>query len=242
MTDNRFPLFFQSPSRGRSCTRARRAAMKRGVAFLAGCFLLLGGAAHSAQAWEWHARDRGWTNDRPAYDLNDALPRHERSYENSQREGGAQSAGYPAGATMPAQCDNAQFLKDRESFSAQTDSSVWSFFTTERTEGREHRHMDKPEHICGVVMKVFRARRSRSGWHGYFLVNLGNTAPIRIVANLDEMQAPAWPWVRPGDQIEVEGRYYYDNAHQQGIDWTHYGTSRSWPWAGFVVVNGQRYQ
>lgn len=195
-----------------------------------------------AQAREWHARDEGWSDRRPAHDADDSLERS--GGENIFGKASSTASDMPEGIAMPPHCDNAHFLSDREAFAHQSaPSSGWGVFGEKASsKGRHAKQADKPEHICGVVMKVYRARRSRSGWHGYFLVNLGNSAPIRIVANLDEMQAPAWPWVRPGDQVEVEGRYYYDNPRQQGIDWTHYGTSKSWPWAGFVSVNGQRYQ
>ncbi|WP_370517898.1 DUF3465 domain-containing protein [Saccharibacter sp. 17.LH.SD] len=139
---------------------------------------------------------------------------------------------YPASAEMPAQCDNAHFLKDQNAFAEQ--------FSRDRTTYGQH--IDLPEHLCGQVTKVLRARRTRSGWHGYFMMTVGTGRPIQIVSNLDEIQAPAWPWVKVGDTVEVQGRYYYDGPRRQGVDWTHHGTSRSWPWAGFVSVNGQRYQ
>lgn len=139
----------------------------------------------------------------------------------------------PSGtATMPAQCDNAHFLSDQNGFADQ--------FARHRTAYGQH--SDVPEHVCGTVTRVFRARKSRSGWHGYFLMKVGSGDPIRVVSNLDEMHAPAWPWVKSTDQVEVQGRYYYDGPRRQGLDWTHHGTSRSWPWEGFVTVNGQRYQ
>ena len=64
---------------------------------------------------------------------------------------------------------------------------------------------------------------------------------IRIVTNLDEMHTPAWPWVAKGDRVEVVGRYYYDSPRQQGVDWTHRGTGRSWGIPGYVRVNGTQY-
>lgn len=133
---------------------------------------------------------------------------------------------------MPAQCNNDHFLNDRAALQRQ--------FLFHRT--MYGQHINTPEHICGQVIKVFRPRKTRSGWHGYFLMKVGTGAPIRVVSNLDEMKAPAWPWVKKTDQVEVQGRYYYDGPHRQGIDWTHHGTSRSWPWDGFVTVNHQHYQ
>jgi hypothetical protein len=65
---------------------------------------------------------------------------------------------------------------------------------------------------------------------------------IEIVSNLDAMaQAPTndppstWPWVAVGNYIYVQGRYYYDNASSQGIDWTEDDTG-SWPDVGWVAV------
>ncbi len=137
-----------------------------------------------------------------------------------------------AEATMPAQCDNAQFVRDQARYARQ-------FSHRQVPYGQ---HLDLPEHVCGSVVKVYRARRSRSGMHGYFLMSVAGGQPIRVVSNLDEMKAPSWPWVKVGDQVEVQGRYYYDGPSRQGLDWTHHGTSRRWPWAGYVSVNGQRYE
>lgn len=133
----------------------------------------------------------------------------------------AQSVG-----SMPATCDNAKFLNDQQTF-----------------EQRGATRTDLPEHICGRVIAVAeRAKRTRSGWHGYFYVDVGQGVSIRIVSGLDEMSVPQWPWVQKGDTVEVQGRYYYDSLRKQGIDWTHHGTSRKWPWAGYVTVNGHRYE
>ncbi len=136
-----------------------------------------------------------------------------------------------AEATMPAQCDNARFVKDQAGYAHQFAHRQVSY----------GQHLDLPEHVCGTVVKVFRARRSRSGMHGYFLMSVAGGQPIRVVSNLDEMKAPSWPWVKIGDQVEVQGRYYYDGPGRQGLDWTHHGTGRHWPWPGYVSVNGQRY-
>lgn len=102
---------------------------------------------------------------------------------------------------------------------------------------------DVPVHICGKVLALSpKAQHTRSGWHGYFYLAVTPTVSIRIVSGLDEMQAPAWPWVNKGDQVEVVGRYYYDSIRRQGVDWTHHGTGRSWHVPGYVTVNGTRYE
>ncbi|QDH16635.1 DUF3465 domain-containing protein [Swingsia samuiensis] len=129
-------------------------------------------------------------------------------------------------ASMPASCDNSKFLSDQQSFEQNGPTKI-----------------DLPEHICGKVIAVApRAKRTRSGWHGYFYVDVGQGVSIRIVSDLDEMNAPRWPWVNKGDNAEIEGRYYYDNLRSQGIDWTHHGSSRKWQWPGYVVVNGTHYE
>jgi hypothetical protein len=97
--------------------------------------------------------------------------------------------------------------------------------------------------VCGVVTSVLPAKKTSSGRHGYFYVQIPNGGTIEIVSNLDAMaQAPAdkppstWPWVAVGNYAYVQGRYYYDNGSSQGIDWTEDDTSSSWPHVGDVVV------
>ncbi|CUW47662.1 DUF3465 domain-containing protein [Novacetimonas hansenii] len=124
-------------------------------------------------------------------------------------------------------CDNHRFLEDQRKF---------------ENEERHTRNADLAEHVCGRVIAVSRARRTRSGWHGYFYVDVGSGISIRIVSDLDRMDAPQWPWVAKGDDVDVVGRYYFDNMRSQGIDWTHHGTGRNWPIAGYVTVNGHRYE
>ncbi|MCQ9154453.1 DUF3465 domain-containing protein [Acidomonas methanolica] len=127
---------------------------------------------------------------------------------------------------MPAQCDNGKFLRDRLELQQSGPTGI-----------------DLPEHVCGMVAHVtWRARHSHSGVHGYFDLTIGQGQTIRIVSDLDRMNAPAWPWVQVGDKVEVAGRYYYDSNRSQGIDWTHHGTGRKWGMPGYVIVNGAIYQ
>lgn len=134
---------------------------------------------------------------------------------------------------MPARCDNAHFAQDRAHYNYNFKS-----FSTKHVSFK-----DSPEHICGTVTKVFRSKKTKSGLHGYFLLLVDNGKPIKIVVNLEEMtNAPAWPWVNEGDDVEVEGRYYFDSPQKQGVDWTHHGNSPKWGWPGFVIVGGQRYE
>lgn len=126
----------------------------------------------------------------------------------------------------PAQCDNQKFLSDQAGFIQNGPTRV-----------------DLPEHVCGQVVSVTRrSRRTRSGVHGYFMMQVADGHLIRIVSDLDRMQAPQWAWVKPGDKVEVVGRYYFDSARSQGIDWTHHGTGRHWASPGYVEVNGVKYE
>jgi hypothetical protein len=106
-------------------------------------------------------------------------------------------------------------------------------------------HGDQFVNVCGTVSLVRPARRTKSGRHGYFYVRIPGAAgngQIEIVANLDAMaQAPNdappdWPWVVPGNQVTVRGRYYYDSPQSQGIDWIEDDTDRNWAHTGYVVV------
>jgi hypothetical protein len=131
---------------------------------------------------------------------------------------------FPSAASGSYPCNDARFLQDQQRFASGELSK------------------DQPEDVCGVVTSVLPKKNTRSGAHGYFYVQVASGTSIEIVSNLDEMNAPAWPWVEVGDYAYVRGRYYYDNASSQGIDWTHHGTSSSWPQAGYIVVNGTKYQ
>jgi hypothetical protein len=97
--------------------------------------------------------------------------------------------------------------------------------------------------VCGAVTQVLPAKKTTSGNHGYFYVQMPSGYQIEIVSNLDAMaQAPTnkppttWPWVAVGQYVYVQGRYYYDSASSQGIDWTEDDTSSSWQHVGWVVV------
>ncbi|RUT25294.1 hypothetical protein C0V97_11915 [Asaia sp. W19] len=138
----------------------------------------------------------------------------------------AQTVGGAPTGLAPTQCDNRKFLSDQAGFMQTGPTRV-----------------DLPEHICGQVVSVTRrSRRTRSGVHGYFILQTAPGHSIRIVSDLDRMNAPNWPWVKPGDQVDVVGRYYFDSERSQGIDWTHHGAGRHWALPGFVQVNGTRYE
>ncbi|HEX7817447.1 hypothetical protein [Dyella sp.] len=132
--------------------------------------------------------------------------------------------GYALRTSTTFPCNNNQFLQDQQLFENGEISD------------------DQEENVCGTVTQVLPAKHTRSGNHGYFYVQVAPDVVIEIVSDLDQMNAPKWPWVHVGDSATVKGRYYYDNDSSQGIDWTHHGTSNSWPYAGYVVINGKQYQ
>ena len=121
-------------------------------------------------------------------------------------------------------CNNAQWQSDQQGFASGQITG------------------DQFVNVCGTVTAVLAEKDTRSGHHGYFDLHVAPGQTIEIVSDLDQMNAPAWPWVKVGDDAYVQGRYYYDSASSQGIDWTHHGTSNAWPHAGYVVINGTQYQ
>ena len=78
-------------------------------------------------------------------------------------------------------------------------------------------------------------KTTSSGLHKYFYVQVAPGDTIEIVCNIDVMGEFT---VNVGDYASVHGRYYYDNATSQGIDWTHHNTAgASWPYPGYVQIN-----
>jgi hypothetical protein len=130
----------------------------------------------------------------------------------------------PVSTTYP--CNDAQFVTYQSEFAARSISA------------------DQFVDVCGSVTQVLASQRTSSGLHGYFYTSIAGSTPaeIEIVSNLDSMAEaptnapPAWPWVAVGDYAYVQGRYYYDDASSQGIDWTEDDTSGSWPHKGYVAV------
>ncbi len=131
--------------------------------------------------------------------------------------------GTPTGT--PYACNDQQFLTDQSNFA---NGSITG---------------DQFVDICGAVTQVLPAKKTTSGNHGYFYIQMPSGYQIEIVSNLDAMaQAPTnqppstWPWVAVGQYTYVQGRYYYDSASSQGVDWTEDDTSSSWPHVGYVAV------
>ncbi len=127
----------------------------------------------------------------------------------------------------PYACNNTQFLTDQSEFAAGSISA------------------DQLVDVCGAVTQVLAKKTTSSGTHGYFYVAMPSGYQIEIVSNLDAMAEAStdkppttWPWVAVGDYVYVQGRYYYDNASSQGIDWTEDDTDSSWSHTGYVAVCG----
>ena len=125
----------------------------------------------------------------------------------------AAGCGSGGGATSP-QCDNAAFAAYRADADAPHEVTV-----------------------CGRVMRVLHAR-TRSGPHEYLDLSVPGTIPVRVIVNENEEGViPA----HPGSTVVARGRYFND-GDRDGIDWVHHGAGRSWPYPGYVIVDGQRYQ
>ena len=129
-----------------------------------------------------------------------------------------------APTTTPFACNNTQFLTDQSNFAAGTISA------------------DQLVDICGSVTQVLAEKKTSSGNHGYFYVQVPGYQ-VEIVSNLDAMAEAStdtppstWPWVAVGDYVYVQGRYYYDSSSSQGIDWTEDDTDSSWSHTGYVAV------
>jgi hypothetical protein len=120
----------------------------------------------------------------------------------------------PSGYPTPVPCDDAGFLN----IQAQHPSGY-----TEVT-------------VCGQVTQVLPEKTTSSGLHKYFYIQVAPGNTIEIVCNIDVMGEFA---VKVGDQAVAHGRYYYDSATSQGIDWTHHNNAgASWPYPGYVQING----
>jgi hypothetical protein len=102
----------------------------------------------------------------------------------------------------------------------------------------QHAHVNHAEvTLCGTVTRVRAARRTRSGVHRVFYVDVGGGDRIQIDANLDVMGD--FP-VHSGEATTIRGEYYYDQDGREGVHWTHHTSYGSHP-AGYVILNGQRY-
>jgi hypothetical protein len=149
----------------------------------------------------------------------DGYHRHHR--HRHHRSASTVAAASPSGSWP---CDDAKFEQDQQELASGA------------LQG------DQEVDVCGTVTRVLPAKDTRSGEHGYYVIQIAPGESIEIVSDLGEMDAPSWPWVKVGDYSYVQGRYYYDSSSSQGIDWTHHGTSRSWGSPGYVVIDGTEYE
>lgn len=92
--------------------------------------------------------------------------------------------------------------------------------------------------LCGTVVRAGRLRRSRSGTHRVFVVDVGGNDRVRIDANVDIMGE--FP-IRPGEHAVIRGEYYYDGPGQDGVHWTHRTDRGSHP-PGYITLDGVTYR
>jgi hypothetical protein len=92
--------------------------------------------------------------------------------------------------------------------------------------------------LCGTVVRAGRLRRSRSGTHRVFIVDLGANDRIAIDANVDVMGN--FP-IRNGEYAVVRGEYYYDAPGRDGVHWTHRTDRGNHP-AGYITLDGVTYR
>jgi len=92
--------------------------------------------------------------------------------------------------------------------------------------------------LCGPVVRVGRLRRSRSGTHRVFIVDVGSHDRVAIDANVDIMGN--FP-IRNGEYAVVHGEYYYDGPGRDGVHWTHRTDRGNHP-PGYVTLDGVTYR
>ena len=93
-----------------------------------------------------------------------------------------------------------------------------------------------PVDACGTVTGGIQAVTSGGTTHLHFDIALDdNGGPIEIVSNENLMGTFT---VNVGDYVYVQGQYYHDTDGTQGIHDTHCQASSSWPFNGWVIVNG----
>jgi hypothetical protein len=92
--------------------------------------------------------------------------------------------------------------------------------------------------LCGTVVRAGRLRRSRSGAHRVFLIDVGNNDRIQIDANVDIMGN--FP-IRAGEHAVIRGEYYYDAPGRDGVHWTHRTDRGNHP-PGYVTLDGVTYR
>jgi hypothetical protein len=92
--------------------------------------------------------------------------------------------------------------------------------------------------VCGTVVQVGRAHRSRSGVHRSVIVDAGGNDRIEVDVNLDVMGNV--PFQR-GEAAIVHGEYYYDRSGRDGVHWTHRTLRGSHP-PGYIILAGTTYQ
>lgn len=93
--------------------------------------------------------------------------RHEAHEESARTGGEGKEKAQPITSPVPESCDNSKFLADLRA-----------------AESAQAPHPDRVEHVCGHVMTVAPAKRTRSGLHGYFYVDVGQGVSIALCPTL----------------------------------------------------------
>lgn len=102
----------------------------------------------------------------------------------------------------------------------------------------QHAHANHAEvTLCGTVTRLRTPRRTRSGLHRLFYVDVGRRNRVEIDANLDVMGD--FP-IANGEPVLVRGEYYYDRNGRDGVHWTHHTDRGSHP-AGYITLEGKTY-
>lgn len=93
-----------------------------------------------------------------------------------------------------------------------------------------------PVDACGTVTGGIQSVTSSGTTHLHFDIALDdNDGAMEIVSNENLMGTFT---VNVGDYVYVQGQYYHDADGTQGIHDTHCQASSSWPFDGWVIVNG----
>ena len=88
------------------------------------------------------------------------------------------------------------------------------------------------------MRRARQLRRSRSGTHRVFVVDVGGNDRVQVDSNVDVMGN--FP-IRDGERAVVRGEYYYDAPGREGVHWTHRTDRGSHP-PGYVMLDGIVYR
>ncbi len=91
--------------------------------------------------------------------------------------------------------------------------------------------------VCGVVRRVSSDYPFNS--EERLVIRLTQAGDITVICNRRILKTLQ---VHEGDVVQIRGRYFKDQNGSDGIDWTHHNEpGASWPYPGFISVNGHFY-